>query len=70
MAGYMRAQSEAAPNPAPDPATPEGAFQAPLPALGRPSLRAARALVAAGPGVGGFVGKVIADGAADTGGAD
>ncbi len=55
MAGYMQGQGGA------DAATPEGAFQAPLPALERPSLAAARALLSSGPGIGGFIGGVIAE---------
>jgi hypothetical protein len=54
LAGYMAGQpSETAPDQAP--AAPEAAFRAPLPDLARPSLGAARALLSAGPGIGGFV---------------
>lgn len=59
MASYMAGRDGDAP---PDPATPDGAFRAPLPALDRPSLAAARALLEAGPGVSGFIGAAIANG--------
>ena len=64
MAAYMtvRAGAAAAPAPSPDPAAlrPEAAFQEPLPPLDRPSLDAARRLLATGDKVGGFVEGVLA----------
>jgi hypothetical protein len=64
MAGFMAARDGlAAPAPLPaDPAaiTPETAFEAGLPDLRRPSLAAARALLAAGPAVDGFLEGVVA----------
>ena len=46
MAGYMAGR-------------PDGALGAPLPALERPSLGAARGLLASGPAIGGFIGDVL-----------
>ncbi len=62
MAGFMAAQAGAAPaTPPGDPAalSPEAAFEAPLPALGAPSLGASRALLANGRQIGGFVGALL-----------
>ena len=79
MAGYMAGQPGAgqpgagqpgaAPASAAEPATPEAAFQAPVPSLDRPTLRAARELLSSGPGVSGFIGGVIAQGDAAGAGA-
>jgi hypothetical protein len=64
MATYMlRRQGEAAPPaPSPDPAAlaPAAAFAEPLPPLNRPSLDAARRLLAAGGQVGGFIEGMLA----------
>ena len=65
MADYMSAGSGRAPAPAPaeDPAAlaPEAAFLEPVPALDRPTLSAARRLLATGPKVDSFVQGVLAD---------
>jgi hypothetical protein len=66
MAAYMDGRHEGA-APAEKPDSPEAAFRAPLPALDRPSLGAARTLLQRGDGVGRFVADVIkteADGTA------
>ncbi|MFO1207861.1 MAG: hypothetical protein U1E40_01405 [Amaricoccus sp.] len=62
MAGWMEARGAPAPAPAADPAKlpPDQAFQQPLPPLDKPSLGAARQLLAAGGQVGGFVQGVLA----------
>lgn len=66
MARYMAARAGEAPAPAPaapaDPAelSPEAAFDAPLPPLERPSLGAARQLLATGGKIGRFVEDTIA----------
>ena len=65
MARYMMLRSgEAAPSPpADDPAAlpPEAAFAEPLPPLDRPSLAAARRLIATGGQIGGLIEGVLAD---------
>jgi hypothetical protein len=65
MAGYMasRADAAAARAPSADPSAlePGEAFQEPLPSLDTPSLGAARRLLSAGPGIGGFVADALAD---------
>jgi len=60
LAAYMAARP--APAPAADPAAlpPELAFREPLPDLSRPSLDAARRLLAVGPKVGGLVAEALA----------
>ncbi len=61
MAGYMATRAgAAAAAPPPAPETPAAAFRAPVPALDRPSLGAARELLSSGPGVAGFIGAAIA----------
>jgi hypothetical protein len=62
MAGYMDATAPAPPLAAdPDALSPELAFQEPLPPLDRPSLDAARRLLASGGKIGGFVEGVLAE---------
>jgi hypothetical protein len=65
MASYMAARDGSAENPGPagDPAAeaPGQAFREPLPRLDRPSLGAARRLLANGRAVGGFVQDLLAD---------
>lgn len=59
MARYMAARAGEAPTP-PDAPGPEAAFAAPLPPLDRPSLGAARQLLATGGGIGGVVEGALA----------
>ena len=62
MAAWMETRGGTATPAAGDPAKlpPDAAFQQPLPSLDRPSLGAARQLLATGPQVGGFVEGVLA----------
>lgn len=63
MAAYMAGRGAPRPGSAPEPLTPEAAFALPPPALTRPSLGAARDLIASGRQLDDFLGAVLAEGA-------